>query len=967
MTSKKGSFQVYKRSLIVLMLTVFILISINSGISVLKAEVLPELDPKPEINENLIQATVDFSVPTIENVVIQGKVYDRIIIKGLMNAGNPGEPVLPLRTLNLLIPLDKEITSTEVLVDGGVILDGRYLIEPGQLHTPLSNTYGDLEALRPDQGIYGSCNVFPEEPYEFVTMQRLSGYKIAVYNLYPISYIPEEGRIAHYTRFTLSVYLKPVLNESTATRLRTKCKQVNHHTIDRIKGLVDNPSIVSALRSYTVPRLLAKGLPSSMAVSDSYEYIIITDQMFEEAFQPLIEEKMAKGLSARIITTEWIYENFDGSRPDGGVDRQTKIRNFIRYAYETWNTQYVLLGGDADSEAMGNESESPIVPCRILYDTIYGTYYPDEAYIASDLYYACLDGTFDFNKNGIYGEIDDGEDGWEVDLLAEVYVGRAPVDSIEEVHNFVSKTLAHENANPAVWKNKMVGEDLYPFKGISRYADSYLEEVRLGTSSHGYSTTGIESSLIQNHLLYESSDYTWDSTTLIHAMNGSGTHYYNHMGHSYVDYNMKLTIDDVDGLTNPQPFFIYSQGCYAASFDNRDGSIRFSHDSIAEHFVTGEHGAFAYIGNTRYGWAMNHSTNGASQRFHRCFWDAILDSGIRELGRANQQSKEVNIGYVATFSPVRWCYFEITLLGDPQLSIGDFPLTSAKPAVPTHVVASEEEYNNEVMLTWLNNPDVLGYIILRSESYDSESATSIATVVSSVDDYWAFFIDNTAEPGMKHFYWVKSYNSYYESGISEPSAVYTHQPPVADAGEDCTIWVGSKDDTVEVSLDGSGSYDPLGEDLQYEWIMDGNTVAEVPKPSITLKAGAKNIILKVSTTRKWNSDALTVTVKVKKPPMQNNHVWWPWGAFNGTFANWRAPVNGWLNSSFIGFMNGFHNGYFGGFTGNSWGGYFSNPVVPSYSGLPNGPFYQWSNVYNERPLMLDQPPNYWPLIMQSFL
>ena len=75
-------------------------------------------------------------------------------------------------------------------------------------------------------------------------------------------------------------------------------------------------------------------------------------------------------------------------------DIPAKIRNFIRHAYMDWQTDYVLLGGDADVIV----EDDNIVPFRGLFadeDGLpldVGRLYHEEDDIPSDVYYACLDG-----------------------------------------------------------------------------------------------------------------------------------------------------------------------------------------------------------------------------------------------------------------------------------------------------------------------------------------------------------------------------------------------------------------------------------------------------------------------------------------------------------------------------------------------------------------------------------------------
>jgi hypothetical protein len=129
----------------------------------------------------------------------------------------------------------------------------------------------------------------------------------------------------------------------------------------------------------------------------------------------------------------------------------------------------------------------------------------------------------------------------------------------------------------------------------------------------------------------------------------------------------------MENLTNTNYFFGYSQACYAGAFDNRnDTGSYLEYDCIAERFITSEYGAFAFIANTRYG-VSNQDTNSPSQNFDREFFDALFGENNRSLGKANQDSKQDNIGKIKEFA-MRFCYYEITLFGDPELSIKDPPL-----------------------------------------------------------------------------------------------------------------------------------------------------------------------------------------------------------------------------------------------------------------------------------------------------
>jgi hypothetical protein len=348
------------------------------------------------------------------------------------------------------------------------------------------------------------------------------------------------------------------------------------------------------------------------------------------------------------------------------------IRDFIRDEYITDGIDYVLIGGDVD-----------IVPAKMLWVQA-GS---ESDTMPSDLYYSCLDGTFNYNDNDKWGEPHDGNGGGDVDLIGEVYVGRASVGSLTETNNFVQKTITYMNTGGySTGPSLMVGEYLWgPPDYAVTFGDNSMDELINGSHTNGYITTGIPPKDYSFDRLYDHNwsgfdinnpwNTGWPTSEIISRIN-NGVHFINHLGHSNTDYNMRMGINDVEGLTNAVLPFIYSQGCYAGAFD--------AEDCIAESFtVKTTHAAFAVIMCARYGWGTPGSTNGASQRYHRYFWDAVFGENITAIGKANQDSKEENLKHV-NGQCMRWCYYEMNLFGDPSLTFVTRNNTAPqKPQMPT--------------------------------------------------------------------------------------------------------------------------------------------------------------------------------------------------------------------------------------------------------------------------------------------
>jgi len=617
--------------------------------------------PQPKIEET-------WEVPPVKGALPVTEGYVSVVMEGLPQWGEAGLPVLPFRAARILLPYRAKVQDITVTYGNKVTLPGSYLVEPGQEPVPLSHE-GPVNLTPPNSEVYNSSAPFPGKLYSDTTVQSKTGYSILLVNLHPVEYIPKAGQLSYYENMAVKVTLGAA---GEGERLSVQGLSQNEKVVG---NMVDNPEIINSYAAAPV-----SSQQGSLSEPGDYEYVIITSEALEATpgpnnFQALRDNKISRGITATIVTTEWIYANYSGTRPDGGEDNQTRIRNFIIDAYNTWGTRYVLLGGDGDGADVGGESGDEIIPHRGFASTSSVIDYD----IPADMYYACLEGTFDDNANGTYGEPNDGLGGGEVDLFAEVYVGRACVDSQTEVNNFVAKTLAYQNISKTdenLRKAWMVGEYL-GFGGVAEWGGNYKDEIKEGSTAHGYTTVGFEDSPYADSFdvstLYDR-DYPgsdWPASEIINIINNN-THLINHLGHAYVGYVMRMYNADVDGLTNNELYFIgYSQGCYDGAFDGRTVFPGWytDYDCICEHLTTEAHGAVAFIANSRYGWGASGSTDGPSQHYDREFWDAIFSEHIFNIGIANQDSKEDNAGRINNSPFDRYCYYEINLFGDPELQI----------------------------------------------------------------------------------------------------------------------------------------------------------------------------------------------------------------------------------------------------------------------------------------------------------
>lgn len=636
-----------------------------------------------KIKENYQDNLLVFEYVSGMPEVVKYNKYTEVEIGGLPLYQITGAPMVPIQPISVLIPYGKEIERIKVKWTDKNVLEGCYYIKPAQACYPLSYE-GKIEETPPDLEVYSIDAEWPQLDYELLGVSNKCGYTIADFVVFPVKYNPKRAKITYTTKYIIEIKFK----DENLKLLKDNYKKSKSFANNKLfrngirvdksessrKYLKQSVGNFNAVSTYSQSAENVAGLMTSEDVIEGgvvmssvlsggpYEYVIITNQSMANAsgpynFQALRDHYLNKGISTTIVTTEWIYANYDGTKPSGGSDNQTRIRNFIKDAYNNWETKYVLLGGDEST-----------VPKRFMYVAV--DYYGWTA-IASDIYYSCLDGDFDSNQNGLYGEKKNPSCHWSpycgesdvLDNFAEVYIGRATVDTPTELANFIRKTLSYDAGGTNLDKVCMLGERMDKPEHLCDspiYAKECMEIIKRCFYSHIYYDLYTFDTTIN---LYDWSNWHdewnihyWTKSDLLNLIN-SGKHIFNHMGHANEECCMRLYISDVINLTNNQYFFVNSQGCYAGDFSG-------SNDCIAEKLLYSSSGAFAVVMNTSYGWwNIDHPTNGVSQIFQRGFWNSVLYDRNFELGKALQESKE-DIWFQNNY--YNWCNYAITLFGDPH-------------------------------------------------------------------------------------------------------------------------------------------------------------------------------------------------------------------------------------------------------------------------------------------------------------
>ncbi len=531
---------------------------------------------------------------------------------------NPGDPVVPVRFASLALPPGTEIANVHVELGPPEVI-ARDIDALATTPQPLPTNVPPNAAGRGRPPV--TRQSFPADRPVTWRPVAACGYDLVLLNLFPVHYDAAARTIVGYPKMSVTITTRAV---KARGRDRVTVRRGGADRLHLARTL-DNPS---ALDTYEAPAEDEQPAGGTLPPGGPFDYVIITSSALRAAFQTLADHKTARGVAATVVTTDTIYAGFTGTETGDNPD---KIRDFIRQARNTWNTRYILIGGDVDQ-----------VPFRGGYGYV-SAEYVDNA-IPTDMYYACLDGPWNNDGDSIWGESNDGNKGKDIDLYPDVFVGRAPASSATEAAHFVAKTILYEttlhaNRTRGVW----LGER--------------LDDVTWGDDSKALVRDGCFPS---NWTLVERYEKTapWTASQFIADLNAN-PHIINHNGHANATYNAKLYNSNVDALTNTHPYLMYSIGCVSGNFQYSD--------SIAEHHVVyGTSGAFAVVMNSRYGWYWPGSTVGPSHYYDYEFWDAIFNEGIHEIGRAQADAKIDNLFRVDKTGAFRWCHFASNLLGDPQ-------------------------------------------------------------------------------------------------------------------------------------------------------------------------------------------------------------------------------------------------------------------------------------------------------------
>ncbi len=516
---------------------------------------------------------------------IDGKQTVRMHISNCPYFRDPGKPEIPRIPVRAILPYGKTVDRVDVLNGDEKIISIDAHLSWGEMDQPIS--IRTRVETSPESSIYRTNTVYPAKNYGELEIQKAFGISIAKLDLYPVNFSPQAKTISFFKDLTLVIHLK---SEIPSGDMRID--------VDRFRER-GNPTEENyeALETY----------PSGSVRGDTYDYILITSESIanNNSVSPnvndLIELRKSQGLTTKVVTVEEIENEYSGA------NKGVKIRNFIKHAYNTWNTKFVTLGGDVNVVSNLNVT----------------IWYGWDRIIASDMPFQCLDG-----------------ETWGGDYEAEIYVGRLAGENAEEISNQLHKIIVYET-DPA--------DSYYLKRSLGVGSNLDYQNWGMAAIEHLYNT--IYPTSWQHDSLYEKvSD--WGQEDFINALATNKYGDINHDGHATENGTMSFGVGETDRLINTKYPFAYSLSCLAG---------KFTVDCIAEQLIS-EHkigGFFGGVLNSDVGlYSQNNSLEGGSPEMQRSFWEGYWEQKLDYLSQCNAYSHQMTNGEMSQrFSCATTNYF----------------------------------------------------------------------------------------------------------------------------------------------------------------------------------------------------------------------------------------------------------------------------------------------------------------------
>ena len=416
----------------------------------------------------------------------------------------PGDPALPIYTVDFILPDDADTTSLSVVIDTPLahVISESYDVEPA----PPIEMGDDFEKYWPNQEnidengrnrlIYGengtnAFNGFLHQNDNWIKKTvpgRWKSVKFVRVFVRAYDWNPATKELKKLTGGTLRISFASSNNNNTITL--PHFSPATAHSLENLMQNMVNKEFINIQGLTTLSTLAASGKKGSL-------YIITTNQIKNDSkmLKHFIDSKKSRGFDVHIVTEDKteIYSGSETTISEGWQDlsvpqRADQIRNYLRQNNRYYNIDYLLLIGNphpgscqsapnvnepdninrqddctyngtnegdipmkwinihASSNWSGFCRNNPGTPCANNEQFLAGDL---RRAIPSDRYFSVLSGNWNPNNDGLVGDGEDNDGGelHELTIKNDVNLGRIPVynNNIDDLDRYFQKVIRYEN------------------------------------------------------------------------------------------------------------------------------------------------------------------------------------------------------------------------------------------------------------------------------------------------------------------------------------------------------------------------------------------------------------------------------------------------------------------------------------------------------------------------------------------
>jgi Peptidase family C25 len=297
-------------------------------------------------------------------------------IPGFATGGAPGAPAIPQQMRFVALPLGGDVLKIDVIPGEPVRIAASHPPLPAQ--EPFPDEGVDPETRKPlaksprmtpaDPRYFRGR--YPENLVELVRVEEVGPVQIAALLVRPVQY---DATAREYLFYPDLQYVVTFDGEKAQRTESTRKTRIGEFYAEDLQAMLSSDRVAVAEIKWPpyileeTPHLIITDnfkWPDKVEKSDGTTRPPLLPERFDGAqgdlvaeFQRLADWRTAQGMRSKVVSISDIVDGKWGDFTQGGFarDLQEVIRNFLKFAQETWDTRYVVLGGDVE-----------VVPMRFL-------------------------------------------------------------------------------------------------------------------------------------------------------------------------------------------------------------------------------------------------------------------------------------------------------------------------------------------------------------------------------------------------------------------------------------------------------------------------------------------------------------------------------------------------------------------------------------------------------------------------